>query len=163
MRAICRLAPCCGAALALAAATSAFADQQIGAVVQRHFNGATGLRVTASGQEDLYFNRDVFAGETVTTPAAASTVIRFQDETQIQLGAGSSLVIDKFVYDPGSGTGDAAIRFSTGIFRFITGNIKNKSAVKLSTPTTALTIRGTKFISPPTAARRSGSSTARST
>ena len=31
-------------------------------------------------------------------------------------------------------------------YRFITGDIKNKDAVQLSTPTTSLTIRGTKFI-----------------
>jgi hypothetical protein len=34
----------------------------------------------------------------------------------------------------------------TGVFRLITGDIKNKDAVKLTTPTTSLTIRGTKFI-----------------
>ena len=55
-------------------------------------------------------------------------------------------MLDKFVYDPASGTGDAAIKFGTGVFRFITGDIKNKDAVKLTTPTTSLTIRGTKFI-----------------
>src|SRR5215472_3474155 len=37
-------------------------------------------------------------------------------------------------------------QFGGGVFRFITGDIKNKDAVKLSTPTTSLTIRGTKFI-----------------
>jgi hypothetical protein len=45
-----------------------------------------------------------------------------------------------------SGTGNAAIKFGTGVFRFITGDIKNKDTVKLTTPTTSLTIRGTKFI-----------------
>ena len=73
-------------------------------------------------------------------------MIRFQDKTQIQVGANSSVVLDKFVYDPNSSTGDAAIKFSTGVFRFITGDIKNKDAVKLTTPTTSLTIRGTKFL-----------------
>jgi hypothetical protein len=141
-----RLVLCCSAAMMTMTAAAARADQQIGNVVQREFNGATGYRVAATTGDDLIFDHDVFAGETVRTPGSASTVIRFADQTQIQVGANSTIVLDKFVYDPSSGTGDAAIKFGTGVFRFITGEIKNKDAVKLSTPTTSLTIRGTKFI-----------------
>src|SRR5215469_11222910 len=146
MRAFSRLTLCCSAAIVALAATAALADQQIGNVVQKDFNGAVGLRVASTSTDDLIFDHDVFAGETVKTPAAASTVIRFEDKTQIQVGANSTIILDKFVYDPSSGTGDAAIKFGTGVFRFITGDIKNKDAVKLITPTTSLTIRGTKFI-----------------
>ena len=146
MRAFSRLTLCCSAAIVALAATAALADQQIGSVVQRDFNGAKGLRVASTAADDLIFERDVFAGETVKTSSSASTVIRFADKTQIQVGANSTIVLDKFVYDPSSGTGDAAIKFGTGVFRFITGDIKNKDAVKLSTPPTSLTIRGTKFI-----------------
>src|SRR5262249_10871239 len=109
MRAFSRLALCCGAAIVALAATAALADQQIGNVVQKHFNGATGLRVATSTADDLIFDRDVFSGETVKTPSSASTVIRFEDKTQIQVGANSTIVLDKFVYDPSTGTGDAAI------------------------------------------------------
>jgi hypothetical protein len=152
MRALSRLvvrrgsALCCGAAIAALSASAALADQQIGNVVQRDFNGALGVRFASAAADDLIFDRNVFAGETVKTPGSASTVIRFQDKTQIQVGANSTIVLDKFVYDPSSGTGDAAIKFGAGVFRFITGDIKNKDAVKLTTPTTSLTIRGTKFI-----------------
>jgi hypothetical protein len=146
MQGLRRLVLCPIAAIAVVLAQAALADQQIGNVVQRHFNGAVGLRAASASADDLIFDRDVFAGETVKTPGSASTVIRFEDKTQIQVGANSSIVLDKFVYDPASGTGDAAIKFGTGVFRFITGDIKNKDAVKLSTPTTSLTIRGTKFI-----------------
>jgi hypothetical protein len=146
MRAFTRLALCCSAAIVALSVSAALADQQIGNVVQKDFNGAKGLRVASTSADDLIFNHDIFAGETVKTHGSASTVIRFQDQTQIQVGANSSIVLDKFVYDPASGTGDAAIKFGTGVFRFITGDIKNKDAVKLTTPTTSLTIRGTKFI-----------------
>jgi hypothetical protein len=146
MQGLRRFVLCPIAAIAVVSVQAALADQQIGNVVQRHFNGAVGLRTASAGADDLIFDRDVFAGEMVKTPGSASTVIRFEDKTQIQVGANSSIVLDKFVYDPASGTGDAAIKFGTGVFRFITGDIKNKDAVKLSTPTTSLTIRGTKFI-----------------
>ena len=132
MRVFSRFALCCGAAIAALLATSALADQQIGNVVQKDFNGATGLRLATAAADDLIFDRDVFSGETVKTPGSASTVIRFEDKTQIQVGANSTIVLDKFVYDPSTGTGDAAIKFGTGVFRFITGDIKNKDAVKLT-------------------------------
>ncbi len=41
---------------------------------------------------------------------------------------------------------NASIKFTKGIFRYIAGQAKSEENVKLSTPTTTLTIRGTKFI-----------------
>jgi hypothetical protein len=61
------------AAIAVVSAQAALADQQIGNVVQRHYNGAMGLRAASAGADDLIFDRDVFAGETVKTPGSAST------------------------------------------------------------------------------------------
>jgi hypothetical protein len=132
-----------GTTLALLCST-AFADSQIGGVIQREFLGATGAPPGAK-EEYLYFNHDVYAGETVNTPANGATRIKFRDKTEIRVGASSTLVLDRYVYDPSTHTGDAAIKFSKGIFRFVTGDIVNKDAVKLTTPTASLTIRGTDF------------------
>lgn len=132
-----------GTALILLCAT-ALADSQIGGVTQREFLGATGLPPGAT-EEYLYFNHNVYAGETVTTPANSSTRIKFLDKTEIRVGANSSIVLDRFVYDPSTHTGDVALKFSKGIFRFVTGDIATKDAVKLTTPTTSLVIRGTNF------------------
>lgn len=126
--------------------SSAMADTLIGAVVQPDFTGATGARNIASASlEELHFNRDVFAGETVKTPADGSTVIRFQDSTQIQVGHRSTVVLDKFVYDPQTSAVSGAISFTTGVFRFVSGNA-NDSGVQLTTPTTSIAIRGTKLL-----------------
>jgi hypothetical protein len=133
----------CAAALVLLGST-AMAAPQIGGVAQKEYKGATGTPAGAA-PEYLYFNHDVFAGEAISTPANGSTKLRFLDRTQIQLGANSSVVLDRFVYDPDSHAGDAAIKFSKGIFRFVTGDIATKDAVKLTTPTTSLVIRGTNF------------------
>src|SRR5262249_46517742 len=76
---------------------------------------------------------------------AGSTELTFQDSTTLTVGANSTVVLDHFIYDPASRTGDASINFTKGIFRFVTGDIRNKANVKLTTPTTALTIRGTDF------------------
>jgi FecR protein len=124
--------------------SGAMAEPQIGGVAQKEYAGATGTP-SGAAPEYLYFNHDVFAGEVVSTPASGSTKLRFLDRTEIQVGANSSVVLDRFVYDPSSRTGEAAIKFSKGIFRFVTGDIATKDAVKLTTPTTSLVIRGTNF------------------
>jgi hypothetical protein len=127
------------------ASTQAFAEPLIGTVVQKSFKGAVGTRVAASG-EPLYFGHEVFAQETVSTPVNGATVMRFHDQTQLQIGANSTVVLDRFVYDPNVDSADASIKFAKGVFRYIAGQAKTEDNVKLSTPTTTLTIRGTKFI-----------------
>ena len=139
-----RLPPICTALAVIFCAASAHADSKIGGVSQRDYNGATGAPAGGSASA-LYFANDVVSGETVTTPSAGSTELTFADSTTLRVGANSTVVLDNFVYDSSSRTGDASINFTKGIFRFVTGDIKNKSNVKLTTPTTSLTIRGTDF------------------
>jgi uncharacterized membrane protein YgcG len=123
----------------------AFAEPRIGTVVQKSFKGAVGTRVAAS-TGPLYFGHEVFAQETVATPANGATVMRFHDQTQLQIGANSTVVLDRFVYDPNADSADANIKFAKGVFRYIAGQARTEENVKLSTPTTTLTIRGTKFL-----------------
>jgi hypothetical protein len=126
--------------------SAAMADSQIGNVVQPDYSGATGTRaVSSAALEELHFNRDVFAGETVKTPTDGSTVIKFQDQTQIQVGHNSTIVLDSFVYDPQTATSNGSIAFSKGVFRFISGTANDK-AVGLTTPTTTMAIRGTRVL-----------------
>jgi hypothetical protein len=136
--------PLCAAAVLAALSVSAWADARIGSVVQQQFNGAMGQRSNA-GAERLVFDREVFAGEMVSTPPAGSTVLRFADRTQLQLGQSSSVVLDRFVYDPQTRVGEESIRFSKGLFRFISGEAKNEQSVGLKTPTATIALRGTKL------------------
>ena len=124
----------------------ALADTQIGHVVQKNFNGATGVRQSTSSSDDLVYTREVYAGEKISTPAGGSTVMRFRDQTQLQIGANSTVVLDRFVYDPGTQSDSGTINLAKGLFRYIGGQANDAGGVKLSTPTTTLTIRGTKFL-----------------
>jgi trimeric autotransporter adhesin len=123
----------------------AIAEPLIGTVVLKTYKGAQGTRVQASAEE-LHFGHEVYSQETISTPADGATVMRFHDETQLQIGANSTVVLDNFVYDTSADTANASIKFTKGIFRYIAGQAKSEENVKLSTPTTTLTIRGTKFI-----------------
>lgn len=132
-------------ALGLALASPASAEPQVGAVGQREYLGAVGTRVSGQAR-DLIYDEAVFADERVDTSATGATNLVFLDRTNLYVGARSSVVLDKFVYDPASGNGDVAIDFAKGAFRFVTGQIKNKQAVSLRTPTATMTIRGTELV-----------------
>jgi hypothetical protein len=140
-----RSLPLFAAAVLAVAAPQAHGEAPIGGVIQRNFNGAQGTRVDTS-TESLLFRRDVFLGELVSTPPGGSTVVRLNDKTQLQLGSNSSVVLDRFVYDPQGEVSQGTIRFSKGVFRFIGGDVKSEQGLKLRTPTASLTIRGTKLI-----------------
>jgi hypothetical protein len=134
------------AVVALLAPWSAQAEEaQVGAVFQKEFWGAEGVRASLP-REKLYFDTNVYASETVETGTGGGTALRFLDGTTLQVGGNSSVVLDKFVYDPSAGTGEAAITFGKGIFRFVSGAMENEEAMELKTPTATMTIRGTRFI-----------------
>jgi hypothetical protein len=136
-------------AIALAAgvlsAQPAAAEPQVGAVGQREYQGATGTRVGGQAS-DLVYNETVYANERVDTDPAGATNLVFLDRTNLYVGAKSSVVLDRFVYDPDSHQGDVAISFAKGAFRFVTGEIKNKQNVTLRTPTASMVIRGTQLV-----------------
>jgi FecR protein len=121
-------------------------EPQIGVVIQREFNGAAGKRVRLPQAEDLPYAREVFAGEKVNTPDNSSTVLRFRDQTQLQVGANSSLVLDRFIYDPNAQAMEGTITLVKGIFRYVSRSAANDQRVKLTTPTTTMSIRGTTFV-----------------
>jgi hypothetical protein len=129
----------------LADSATGAGDAQIGAVLQRDYTGALGERFGGERRE-LFFDLPVYSNETVTTSTSATTALSFLDETKIQVGENSKIVLDKFIYDPNTQTGEVAINFSKGLFRFVTGNMQNKDGFSLKTPSATLVIRGTVFL-----------------
>src|SRR5690606_15852835 len=105
------------------------------------------LGTRESGEtRNLYFNNPVYSNERVETGARSTTNLVFLDNTNLFVGASSTVVLDKFVYNPEQRVGDVAISFGKGAFRFITGEIENKEDVSLTTPTATMTIRGTELV-----------------
>lgn len=57
------------------------------------------------------------------------------DGSTFTVGPGSSVVVDKFVYNPASGRGARIASFSKGALRFVGGKLsKNDPGVKVKTP-----------------------------
>ena len=121
------------------------AEPEIGLVVQQDYSGALGTRISAQPEALEYFKK-IFAEERVDTDASAKTSLQFLDKTALYVGVRSSVVLDRFIYDPNTQKGEAAINFTKGAFRFVTGNIKTKEAVSLNTPTASMVIRGTHLL-----------------
>jgi len=85
---------------------------------------------------------DVQANEVITTKAGDRAHLMFLDGTSLTVGPDASLVIDKFVYDPNSKTGDLAITASKGVFRLVGGKISKTNAIVVNTPSNTIGIRG---------------------
>jgi hypothetical protein len=80
--------------------------------------------------------------EALETVANSGALIRFIDDSTLALGEKSKVLIDEFVFDPGTAEGNALIRISVGTLRLITGDMpKGKTVIK--TPTATLVLRGT--------------------
>jgi hypothetical protein len=97
-----------------------------------------------SGRRLLAVSAPVFSGDRVRTGAVGEAQLRFRDDTKMVVGANSSLLIDKFVYDPDASKRRISINAIKGAFRFISGS-SPKSAYSIRTPTATIGIRGTRF------------------
>lgn len=84
---------------------------------------------------------DVSANETVRTGTASAALLEFRDRSKLNVGASSTVVLDKFVFDPDSGTDEVIINMTKGAMRFI-GSGSGKKNVIINTPTATLGIRG---------------------
>lgn len=85
---------------------------------------------------------DVFADETIKTAEKSSARILFQDQTKLEVGALSEVVLDRFVYDPTRSNSEVAVSIAKGIARFTTGALRHED-YKITTPTATIGVRGT--------------------
>jgi hypothetical protein len=128
------------AALAGRAASAAISDQiTIGntrVVVRTVIGNFEGEIRTLALEDDVYHN------ELITTEKESATKLTFLDETVLTLGPDSSVVLDRFVYDPDPSRASFVMTATQGIFRFASGKLP-KNAYRLHTPAATIGIRGT--------------------
>jgi hypothetical protein len=84
---------------------------------------------------------EVVRNEVVRTAADSDARLVFRDDTNLSLGPGSTLKLDRTVFDDPK-AGDIAIKLTSGAFRFVTGN-SNKEAYVIKTPIATMGVRGT--------------------
>jgi len=79
---------------------------------------------------------------------ASSVGISMSDETLLSIGHNSTMVIDKYSYDPVTREGQVATSILKGTLRYVTGLIgrARPQAIKVTTNNATIGIRGTEFI-----------------
>jgi hypothetical protein len=81
---------------------------------------------------------------TLSTPANGALEVKFLDDSKLSMGANSNVVVDEFTYSGPGGAGKQTLRYTKGLFRFVSGHVP-KDSVKIETPAVSIGIRGTIF------------------
>jgi FecR protein len=81
------------------------------------------------------------------TGADGRLQVTFQDQTVLTLGEEARIIIDRYVFDPDRGTGEALLQATQGAFRFAAGQLKDmrNKTITVSTPVAEIGVRGTEF------------------
>jgi hypothetical protein len=99
------------------------------------------------GSEAAAVGSLVHMNDTLRTGAKARLQVTFRDNTNLTLGENASVVVDRYVFDPDAGVGEATLNATKGAFRMVTGRLsemQNKD-IQVSTPFAAMAVRGTDF------------------
>lgn len=135
------------AELAFAMTLLAFVPSQVWA---QQVGQASAIKTSAYQQApsqasaELKLNDAIIWKSTLSTPDSSALEVKFLDGSKLSMGAGSNVVIDEYAYSGPGSAGKQALRYTKGLFRFVSGNIP-KDQVKIETPTVTIGIRGTIF------------------
>ena len=94
------------------------------------------------GTRVLHIGAEVLHQERIQTAASGTVQLLFIDKTTLSIGPNSILVIDNYVYDPASGTGQMATSLAKGMLRFVGGQLSHQGAATVRTPAAVVGIRG---------------------
>lgn len=85
----------------------------------------------------------VYLNDEIKTSESGKAQILLKDQSVFNIGPNSTLVIDKFIYDPQKSSMNVSIQ--KGAFKFVSGKIANSSdeAMKVQLPNATIAIRGT--------------------
>jgi FecR protein len=127
-------------------AATAQAGQSIGtaAIIEK---SVTATLPEAPAGAPLHRGDGLFENERVETGVEANAQLLFADESALTISANSTVVLDKFVYDPKPNVGTVVINTVEGAFRFIggTADTVSGSSYEVKTPVGTIGIRGTYF------------------
>lgn len=121
---------------------TAFGAERVGVVV------AIEGQATATGVGNvraLKLKSVIFANDKIVTKPRAKLQIMFDDDSLLAQGENSTLVMDKFVYDPKrKGESSFSVKMTKGLFRLITGKVAemNPDQFKVRTRRAVIGIRG---------------------
>ncbi len=128
---------------AVALLATPLAAQNIGTVA----SSEPTLRGTPPGSatRTLGLGTGVVQDETVASSASGRGQILFADETTLSLAPNTTIVLDRFVFNP-DGSGQMGLQMTTGALRFIGGTLSRAQEATVTTPTATIGIRGSSAL-----------------
>ena len=93
----------------------------------------------------LFVGTNVMSRERVQTSELGRTQLVFLDESSLNIGPGSDLILDEFVYDRGTDAGQLALTLGKGLMRYVGGKISKSGNVSVTTSHATIGVRGGIF------------------
>jgi outer membrane immunogenic protein len=120
---------------------TAVAQTNIGsaAQVERNVSGTFGGRTRTLAAGD-----GVVSNENIKTDNASNAQLQFLDQTTLTIGPTSSVILDRFVYNPDRTARDGTVQMTLGAARWV-GGTNQSDAYKVQTPHAVIGVRGTVF------------------
>jgi hypothetical protein len=100
------------------------------------------VRVAGSAATQISVGDGMLRDEIVRTGADSAARFVMADSTNLSLGPGATLTLDRTVFNDEHSYRDVAVRLTTGAFRFVTGH-SEKTAYKITTPLATIGVRVT--------------------
>ena len=126
-----------GALLAISAAARADTVGTAGAV-----NTTSSGTPPGAPTRVIEIGTQVVENEKIQTTATGSVQVLFIDKTTLNVGPNSSLVIDRFVYNPATTNGELALSLGKGVLRVVGGVATHSEGATIRTPVAAIGLRG---------------------
>ncbi|MEL6793625.1 MAG: FecR domain-containing protein, partial [Pseudomonadota bacterium] len=126
--------------LATTALATAQAETNIGTVsaLNRNVDGTPPQAETRT----LVIGDGLFSDELIESSPIGSGQFLFLDQTTLTIAKNSTIVLDKYVYNPETRTGEFAMSMQRGVLRFVGGRITKNADAVITTPTATIGIRG---------------------
>ena len=89
----------------------------------------------------------MFETDSLKTGADGRIGITLKDDTRVSLGPGSELRLQRFIYEPGSGSLGMVLQFVRGAAAYVSGRMAKLApqSIRLETPAAIVGVRGTSL------------------
>jgi hypothetical protein len=117
------------------------AGNKIGEV--KKLDGSATVQRADGTTVELKLGSPIFKGDVIETGQGATAGIVFNDDTVFLVKAGTRIVVNEFVYNPGASSNSAVFDIVKGTFSFVAGKVAPSGGMKITTPVATMGIRGT--------------------
>ncbi|MEQ8604298.1 MAG: FecR domain-containing protein [Marivibrio sp.] len=127
--------------LAQGAAPPAFAAPEQAGVATA---AVPSIRALLEGRDvrSIAVGNPIFRDERIETGPNGQLHVLLLDETSLTLGPNSEIVVNSFLYDPDTGTGELALEQVSGVMRLIGGQLTKSGDVSVRATNATIGIRG---------------------